>query len=298
MEPQRERRTILFSDIRGFSEATARRGDLSAYELVRIHNEIARKRLDAHGGRLVKTYGDGVMAVFPPEAPEGALRCAAAIQRDLHRLNQERKELNIFVGIGLHVGEALRAPTERDVDYIGHAVNVAKRLAERAKGGQILVSKELYGRVSKTTAVSFLYHGTWELKGVGNVTLYEAIWLPERARLSTKDGALLLVLTEEGKFIVRLSKEALRSELERMQAPRPIRWLFRRFLPSLVEWAGFGREHSLDKIKLAWDGKRLTVYLKRRWGRLDLDLESEDLDPREAQAFVAEFEALKGSKTT
>ena len=294
MAHQREERITFFSDIRGFSEATARRGDLSAYELVRTHNEIAQKRLDAHGGRLVKTYGDGVMAVFPPEAPEEALRCAAAIQQDLHRLNQERDDLQIFVGIGLHVGEVLRVPTERDEDYIGNTVNVTKRLAEQAKGGQILISQKLYERARGAEDVGFLYGGTAPLKGVGEVALYEVIWWPERARLRTRDDALLLVLTEDEKLLIRLSREALQQELERMRGTRLGKWLFRRLLPRMLDWAGFGREHPVRDVRLAWDGERLRVYLKRRWGHLDIDFDAKDLNAEEAQAFVAAFQALRG----
>lgn len=292
-EPQHGEQITFFSDIRGFSEATARRGDLSAYELVRIHNGIAQKHFEAHGGELVKTYGDGVMAVFPPKAPEEALRCAAAIQRDLHELNQERKDLQIFVGVGLHVGEVLCVPTERDTDYIGNTVNVTKRLAEQAKGGQILISKDLYERVRGTTEVGFLYQGAPELKGVGKVTLYEVIWWPERARLSTKDGALLLVLTEDGKFLIRLSREALQRELERMQGARPVKWLFRKLLPWMLDWIGFGREFSPQEVRLSWEGGRLVIYMKRRWGYLDIDFDSQDINPKEAQAFVAAFQALQ-----
>lgn len=294
MEPQQEEWITLFSDIRGFSEAAARRGDFSAYELVRVHNDLAQRQLEAHGGNLVKTYGDGVMAVFPPQDPEAAVRCAAAIQRDLRALNRERTDLRIFVGIGLHIGEVLRVPAGHEADYIGHAVNVTKRLAERAKGGQILISKELYERVRGIRDVGFLYGGTANLKGVGEITLYEAIWWPERARLRTRDDALLLVLTEDGRFVIRLSKEALEQELARMRAARPLKWLFRRLLPPMLDWAGFGREHPVSDVKITWDGKRLTVDLKRRWGTLDLDFPAPDLDPDEAQAFVLAFQALRG----
>jgi len=292
MEPQRKELITLFSDIRGFSEATARRGDLSAYELVRVHNEVAHRHFDSHGGRLVKTYGDGVMAIFPPDAPEEALRCAASIQRDLHKLNQRREDLQIFVGIGLHIGEVLCAPGGGDEDYIGHTVNLAKRLAERAKGGQILISKDLYLRAERLVDVGFLYQGAPELKGVGEVTLYEVIWRPERARLAVKEGALLLVLTEDGKFLLRLSKEALQRELEQMQGMMPVRWLLRKLLPRMLDWAGFGKEYPASEVKISWERGRLVIYLKRRWGHLDIGFDEGDVDPQEAQAFVEAFRAL------
>ena len=54
----------MFTDIVGSTEMTARLGDSAALELVRAHDALVRRGLDAHGGREVKHTGDGIMAAF------------------------------------------------------------------------------------------------------------------------------------------------------------------------------------------------------------------------------------------
>ena len=57
-------RAVMFTDIVGSTEMTARLGDAAALELVRVHNALVRRGLALHHGREVKHTGDGIMAVF------------------------------------------------------------------------------------------------------------------------------------------------------------------------------------------------------------------------------------------
>jgi hypothetical protein len=72
-------RAVMFTDIVGSTEMTARLGDSAALELVRAHDALVRCGLEAHGGREVKHTGDGIMASFGKVA--NAVRAAADIQR-------------------------------------------------------------------------------------------------------------------------------------------------------------------------------------------------------------------------
>jgi class 3 adenylate cyclase len=72
-------RAVMFTDIVGSTEMTARLGDSAALELVRVHDALVRRGLDANGGREVKHTGDGIMASFDKVA--NAVRAAADIQR-------------------------------------------------------------------------------------------------------------------------------------------------------------------------------------------------------------------------
>ncbi len=72
--------TIFFSDIRGFTDTTEELGDEVAHELVREQDAIVRSHLEAYGGDVVKTQGDGFMVAF--KATRGAILCAIAIQKE------------------------------------------------------------------------------------------------------------------------------------------------------------------------------------------------------------------------
>ena len=83
-------RAVMFTDIVGSTEMTARLGDSAALELVRAHDALVRRGLDAHGGREVKHTGDGIMASFD-EVPN-AVRAAADIQRHFAAYNADASE--------------------------------------------------------------------------------------------------------------------------------------------------------------------------------------------------------------
>jgi len=117
--------TVLFTDIQGFTTQAAVGGDRAAVRLLRAHDRAVLPAVQRHMGRILKRLGDGAMVVFP--APRDALAAALAMQRTAR----------IPLRIGIHSGGA----RSRAGDLIGHAVNVASRIADRARGGDILVSE-------------------------------------------------------------------------------------------------------------------------------------------------------------
>lgn len=129
-------RTILFTDIVGSTEMTARLGDRMAMELVRAHDSVVRRSLRDFGGREVKHLGDGIMASF--DSAEAAVHCAAAIQQGFADYNREGSEA-IHVRIGVDCGE----PVEDSNDLFGSTVQLAARLCSAAEPDQILVSENV-----------------------------------------------------------------------------------------------------------------------------------------------------------
>jgi class 3 adenylate cyclase len=126
--------TLMFSDVCDYSGLTDRLGDVAATELVRDYSGLARQCIEAHGGHVVKTHGDGVMAAFPSVVR--ALRGAIDLQQGLAKRNVESLDEPLRAHIGIHVGEVVR---EGD-DYLGSAVIIASRLADVAGPDEILVS--------------------------------------------------------------------------------------------------------------------------------------------------------------
>jgi class 3 adenylate cyclase len=129
-------RAIMFTDIVGSTEMTARLGETRALELVRAHDSIVRAALARSGGREVKHLGDGIMAAFAD--PAAALEGARRIQRALVDFNAGSDD-RVHVRIGLHAGE----PVVEGADLFGTAVQMAARLCDAAEAGAILVSREL-----------------------------------------------------------------------------------------------------------------------------------------------------------
>jgi class 3 adenylate cyclase len=128
--------TLLFTDIEDSVPITEALGDQRWLGLLRLHNGILREEVRAHGGHEVKSQGDGFMIAF--DGAHEALRCAVAIQRAVAGHHQLAEE-SIHVRIGLHRGEAVR---DAD-DFYGRHVNLASRIADEARGGEILVSADL-----------------------------------------------------------------------------------------------------------------------------------------------------------
>ena len=162
--------TILFTDMEGSTSLTQRLGDARAQELVRAHNTVVRDALRARGGAEIKHTGDGIMASFP--SASGALECAIDIQRALARHNHEHLDATINVRIGLNVGEPVR---EHD-DLFGQAVQLARRVCDRAAPGQILASNVVRELVA---GKGFLFadQGETALRGFEDpVRLYEVRW--------------------------------------------------------------------------------------------------------------------------
>jgi class 3 adenylate cyclase len=163
--------TILFSDMEGYTEMTERLGDLRAREILYAHNQIIREQVVACGGFEVKSQGDGFMLAFAGASK--ALRCSVAIQRAFLDYDDKHPDEPIRVRMGLHTGEALK---EAD-DFLGRTVIIASRIADEAKGGQILVSALLKELTDGTGEFEFGDLREVKLKGLTQTyRLYPVEW--------------------------------------------------------------------------------------------------------------------------
>ena len=121
--------TILFTELIGLASLFGDRGDEAADALRREHFRALRAALADHGGREVKSTGDGVMVEFPSAV--AALRCAVAMQQAVAAAGE------LELSAGLDAGEPLR---EGD-DLYGTPVRIAERLCDAARPGEILASE-------------------------------------------------------------------------------------------------------------------------------------------------------------
>jgi class 3 adenylate cyclase/tetratricopeptide (TPR) repeat protein len=126
---------IVFSDIEGYSAMTERLGDDRAQALLREHNGIVRGHVRAHGGVEVKSQGDGFMLAF--RDPHDALASVVAIQRAVAEHDFDGEQVRLRIGI--HIGEVI----EEADDFYGRTVIIAARVADCARGGEVLVTSEV-----------------------------------------------------------------------------------------------------------------------------------------------------------
>jgi class 3 adenylate cyclase len=117
-------RTVIFTDIVGSTEMTTRLGDSAPVELVRAHDALVRRGLEAYGGREIMHTGDGIMASFDNVA--NSVRAAADIQRRFATYNDDASEA-LSVRIGIDAGE----PVEDHNDLFGSTVQLASRLCSQ-----------------------------------------------------------------------------------------------------------------------------------------------------------------------
>jgi DNA-binding NarL/FixJ family response regulator len=144
--------TVMFSDIVASTERAVEIGDRRWREELDRHDELVRAQLGAHGGREIKTTGDGFLALF--DAPARAIRCAVAVRDALGTVG-------VDVRIGLHTGEV----ELRGEDVGGIAVNIGARVAAIGSGGDVLVSSTVRDLVAGS-GIGFADRGEHTLKGV------------------------------------------------------------------------------------------------------------------------------------
>jgi adenylate cyclase len=135
------RGAIVFTDLAGFTEFTAIRGDEAALDLLGVQEQLVKDLVEGRG-RVVKELGDGLMLWF--DDPCHAVSAALELQ-DRFDERSAKDNLPLWVRIGVHYGQA----AQRGSDLVGHDVNVAARVADLAAPGEVLISEAAAERVSE-----------------------------------------------------------------------------------------------------------------------------------------------------
>ncbi len=151
-EPDRVLATVLFTDIVESTRRAAEVGDAAWRRLLEQHDELVNEQVTKAGGRVVKSLGDGVLAVFT--GPARAIACAQALVGGV-------ADLGLSLRAGVHTGEC----EVLGDDLGGMAVHIGARVGARAETGQILVSKTVVDLVVGS-GLQFSDCGEHELKGV------------------------------------------------------------------------------------------------------------------------------------
>ena len=140
---------VLFTDLRGSTAMYRSIGDAPAYALVRDHFAILTDVVRSHHGTVVKTIGDAVMACF--SRVDEALEAV----RDMNRkLAEGIRTVPLTLKASLHAGPCLAVNANDRLDFFGTTINLAARMISCCKGGDLVVSDELYHRPEMREFVS------------------------------------------------------------------------------------------------------------------------------------------------
>jgi class 3 adenylate cyclase len=152
--------TVLFTDIVGSTERAASLGDEPWRDLLAEHDRVLRAVIELNRGRVVKSVGDGVLAVF--DGPARAVRAARAAVSQL-------TTLGLHVRAGLHTGEV----EVLGDDVAGLAVHIAARIMGEAEAGGVWTSSTVHDLVAGS-GLRFEDRGRRRLRGVpGEWSMYE-----------------------------------------------------------------------------------------------------------------------------
>jgi len=136
----------------GSTAAVARSGDRPWRDVLDHHDEVSARHVTRVGGRVVKTTGDGLLAVFA--SASGAVACALAARDEL-------AEVDIATRAGVHVGEV----ELRGDDIAGLAVHIAQRMSSVAGDGEVVVSQTAADLIVDAS-MRLVDRGEHRLKGV------------------------------------------------------------------------------------------------------------------------------------
>jgi class 3 adenylate cyclase len=168
--------TVFFSDIRNFTSITE---NMQPHDVVTLLNTCMTKVsnvIDEYEGVIDKYVGDEVMALFgaPLSCPDSTLKavlCAIEVMQSLKVLNKESPILGkiLEMGIGIHRGKALigNMGAENRLNYtvLGANVNLAARLCSKARGNEIVISKQVYQEIAHYNRVEVEEIPPFEVKG-------------------------------------------------------------------------------------------------------------------------------------
>jgi TolB-like protein/Flp pilus assembly protein TadD len=166
---------IVAADVVGYSRLMGL-DEVSTARTLREHRKVTDALVAKHGGRLVKTTGDGVLLEFPSVVD--AVECAVAVQAVMAERNQGMPEdRRMLFRIGINLGDILI----EDDDILGDGVNVAARLEGIAEPGGICLSSSAYEQVRGKVAVDFTDLGEQSLKNIARPIRTFAVGLSANA---------------------------------------------------------------------------------------------------------------------
>lgn len=184
---------ITAGDIAGYSRLMELDEEGTLARLKRIQRELIEPTIAEHYGRIVKTTGDGFIAIF--DSPVEAVRCAIVIQQNMIGRNASIPRQHwITYRLGVNLGDVIVEPS----DVYGDGVNVAVRLEGIAAPGEVYISGGVYEQIKNKLVCGYQSLGDRQVKNITDpVRVYRV--LPDPAAIvsarNRRDVAIIIALS-------------------------------------------------------------------------------------------------------
>lgn len=158
---QRKLAAIVAADVTGYSRMMAADEPGTIQAVRSLQHDLIQPLTDIHGGRIVKTMGDGFLMEFASIV--AAVEAAIKLQGSLETSNKEHPEdKRVLLRIGIHVGDIV----VEGLDILGDGVNVAARIEPLAAPGGIAISDEAYRQIRDRLDVEWADGGSHDVKNI------------------------------------------------------------------------------------------------------------------------------------
>ncbi len=172
LESLRRNVCVLFTDLKGSTSYFEKYGDAAGLMMVHRSTTMLSQAVERHAGRVIKTIGDSVMAVYedPLEAIASSIEMQEAIDAD-NKDKEESRRVSVRIGINYGLGLV------KSNDVFGDVVNVASRVESAAAPEQILISDTLFAALKGNERFKIRPMGKFALKGKADERdLFEIVW--------------------------------------------------------------------------------------------------------------------------
>src|SRR5256884_3736369 len=154
---------IVAGDISGYSRLMQIDEEGTHNRVKRIERDLIEPSINEHHGKLVKTTGDGFIAIF--DSPVEAVRCSIVIQQNLVGRNASLPKHHwIEYRIGVNLGDVIHEPN----DFFGDGVNIATRLEGIAAPGQVYISGGIYEQIKHKLVCGYEALGDRKVKNIAD----------------------------------------------------------------------------------------------------------------------------------
>jgi adenylate cyclase len=161
-ETQRKLTTIFCADVQDYTRLMGA-DEEGTLAMLKHYRDAMSRLIEAHGGRVINTWGDGLIAEFPSVVE--CVRAAMDVQNEMAGQNAARPaDGRMLFRIGINLGDVI---VDGD-DLYGDGVNIAARLQASATGGGIVISNTVYDQVRNKMAVGFDFLGPLAVKNIAD----------------------------------------------------------------------------------------------------------------------------------
>jgi formylglycine-generating enzyme required for sulfatase activity/class 3 adenylate cyclase len=188
----------MMADIVGYTRMMGANERGTHVRVQRLFRELIDPTIAEHRGRLIKTSGDGFLAMF--DSPVEAVRCAIVVQQSMVGRNLELPDSQwIRFRIGVNLGDVI---VEAD-DIYGEGVNVAARLEQLAEPGNIYISGGVYEQIRYKLVCGYQSLGDRKVKNIVDpVPIYRVLPDPAALARATRGGGIRRGLLGAGMIFV------------------------------------------------------------------------------------------------